>query len=57
VVEIGSDVIVFDHGFGAHHRLLEIGIPATRVSHLLFTFFGEDGLEISVAQPSWAKLM
>ena len=27
VVEIGSDVIVLDHGFGAHHRLLELGIP------------------------------
>jgi ribonuclease BN (tRNA processing enzyme) len=33
VVEIGSDVIVFDHGFGAHHRLLELGIPATKVTH------------------------
>ena len=33
VVEIGKDVIVFDHGFGAHHRLLELGIPATRVTH------------------------
>jgi len=33
VVEIGNDVIVFDHGFGAHHRLLELGIPPTRVTH------------------------
>ena len=33
VVEIGADVIVFDHGFGAHHRLLELGIPPTRVTH------------------------
>jgi ribonuclease Z len=33
VVEIGGDVLVFDHGFGAHHRLLELGIPATRVTH------------------------
>jgi ribonuclease BN (tRNA processing enzyme) len=33
VVEIGDDVIVFDHGFGAHHRLLELGIPATKVTH------------------------
>jgi len=30
VIETGEDVIVFDHGFGAHHRLLELGIPATR---------------------------
>ena len=33
VVEIGSDVIVFDHGFGAHHRLLELGISPTQVTH------------------------
>lgn len=33
VVEIGEDVLVFDHGFGAHHRLLELGIPPTRVTH------------------------
>ena len=33
VVEIGDDVIVFDHGFGAHHRLLELGIPPTKVTH------------------------
>jgi ribonuclease Z len=37
VVEIGNDVIVFDHGFGAHHRLLGLGIHASRVSHLFFT--------------------
>jgi len=24
VVEIGDDVLVFDHGFGVHHRLLEV---------------------------------
>ena len=33
LVEIGEDVIVFDHGFGAHHRLLELGVPPTRVTH------------------------
>lgn len=33
VVESGDDVIVFDHGFGAHHRLLELGIKATDVTH------------------------
>lgn len=33
VLEIGSDTIVFDHGFGAHHRLLELGIPPTKVTH------------------------
>jgi ribonuclease Z len=33
VVEIGKDVLVFDHGFGAHHRLLELGISPTQVTH------------------------
>ena len=42
VVEIGSDVIVLDHGFGAHHRLLELGIAATRVTHLFFTHLHYD---------------
>jgi ribonuclease BN (tRNA processing enzyme) len=37
VVRIGDDYLVFDHGFGAHHRLLELGIPATRVSHAFFS--------------------
>ncbi|HTC98288.1 MAG TPA: MBL fold metallo-hydrolase [Bradyrhizobium sp.] len=42
VVETGDDVIVFDHGFGAHHRLLELGIPATKVSHLFLTHLHYD---------------
>jgi ribonuclease BN (tRNA processing enzyme) len=42
VVEIGNDVIVLDHGFGAHHRLLELGIAATRVTHLFFTHLHYD---------------
>jgi ribonuclease Z len=42
VIEIGDDVIVLDHGFGAHHRLLELGIPATRVTHLFFTHLHYD---------------
>jgi ribonuclease BN (tRNA processing enzyme) len=28
---------VFDHGFGAHHRLLELGFAATQVSHAFFS--------------------
>ena len=28
--EVGADVIVIDHGPGAHHRLLESGHRATR---------------------------
>ncbi|KAB2919164.1 MAG: MBL fold metallo-hydrolase [Hyphomicrobiaceae bacterium] len=42
LVEIGNDALVLDHGFGAHHRLLELGVPATRVSHLLFTHLHYD---------------
>jgi ribonuclease Z len=42
VVEVGQDVIVFDHGFGAHHRLLELGIPATRVTHLFLSHLHYD---------------
>jgi ribonuclease BN (tRNA processing enzyme) len=37
VVRSGADTIVFDHGFGAHHRLIELGIRATEVSHLFIS--------------------
>jgi ribonuclease Z len=37
VVRCDDDYIVFDHGFGAHHRLLELGIRATQVSHLFIS--------------------
>jgi ribonuclease Z len=42
VVETGDDVIVFDHGFGAHHRLMQIGISAQQVTHLFFTHLHYD---------------
>jgi ribonuclease Z len=42
VFEIGSDVIVMDHGPGAHHRLLEAGYSASDVTHLFFTHFHYD---------------
>jgi ribonuclease Z len=42
VVEIGEDVLAFDHGFGAHHRLMELGIPATRVTHLFLSHLHYD---------------
>ncbi|MGH6621949.1 MAG: MBL fold metallo-hydrolase, partial [Alphaproteobacteria bacterium] len=35
VVETGDDVIVFDHGAGSHHRLLEAGYKATDVTHFV----------------------
>jgi len=37
LVRVGSDVMVFDHGFGAHHRLLELGVLATEVTHAFFS--------------------
>jgi len=33
VVRVAGSTIVFDHGFGAHHRLLELGIAPTQVTH------------------------
>lgn len=42
VVEVGKDVILFDHGFGAHHRLLELGIHPTRVTHLFLSHLHYD---------------
>jgi ribonuclease Z len=37
LVQIGASNIAFDHGFGAHHRLLELGVRATQVTHLFLT--------------------
>lgn len=42
LLEIDQAVIVIDHGFGAHHRLLQLGIPATAVTHLFFTHLHYD---------------
>jgi len=42
LVQLGSSCIVFDHGFGAHHRLLELGFRATQVSHLFLSHLHYD---------------
>lgn len=42
LVQLGSRYVVFDHGFGAHHRLLELGVRATQISHLFFTHLHYD---------------
>jgi ribonuclease Z len=42
LVEVDDQVLVFDHGFGAHHRLLELGVAATQVTHLFFTHLHYD---------------
>jgi ribonuclease BN (tRNA processing enzyme) len=40
--EVGDDVIVMDHGPGAHHRLLESGHRATDVTHAFFSHLHYD---------------
>jgi len=42
LIEVGDDVIVFDHGPGAHHRLLETGHRAVDVSQVFFTHLHYD---------------
>jgi ribonuclease BN (tRNA processing enzyme) len=42
LVEIGQDKILFDHGFGSHHRLLEAGLRATDITHLFFSHLHYD---------------
>ncbi|MET4578123.1 MBL fold metallo-hydrolase [Ottowia thiooxydans] len=37
LVQLNNQYIVFDHGFGAHHRLLELGIKPTQISHLFIS--------------------
>ena len=42
LVEIGDDLIVLDHGPGAHHRLLESEHRATDVTHAFFSHLHYD---------------
>jgi ribonuclease Z len=42
LLRIDSDVMVFDHGPGSHHRLLETGTKATDVTHAFFTHLHYD---------------
>jgi ribonuclease BN (tRNA processing enzyme) len=42
LIETGNDVIVMDHGPGAHHRLLETGKRATDVTHVFFSHLHYD---------------
>lgn len=42
MVEVGKDVLLFDHGPGAHHRMLEAGVKATQVTHVFFTHLHYD---------------
>ena len=42
LLEIGDDVIVVDHGPGAHHRLMEAGKRSTDVTHFFLTHLHYD---------------
>lgn len=42
LIRIGDDLIVMDHGPGAHHRLLESGHRAIDVSHAFFSHLHYD---------------
>jgi len=42
VLELGDDLIVFDHGGGAHQRFLEAGYRARDVTHLFLTHYHYD---------------
>ncbi|MDX1434225.1 MAG: MBL fold metallo-hydrolase [Gammaproteobacteria bacterium] len=42
LVKLGGDVMLFDHGPGAYHRMMEAGVKATEVSHVFFTHLHYD---------------
>src|SRR5262245_47404787 len=42
LIEAGRDVIVWDHGPGAHHRLLQTGRRSIEVTHAFFTHLHYD---------------
>ncbi|SRR6056297_3465312 len=42
LLEIGDDVIIIDHGPGAHHRFLELGRKATEVTHCFLSHLHYD---------------
>ena len=42
LIEVGNDLIVWDHGPGAHHRLMEAGHRSIDVTHAFFTHLHYD---------------
>lgn len=42
LVELGADRILFDHGPGAYHRMMEAGVKATDVTHVFFSHLHYD---------------
>jgi ribonuclease Z len=41
-LELGGDFLIFDHGFGAHHSLLKLGVSPTRVTHVFLSHLHYD---------------
>lgn len=42
LIDVAGDVLAFDHGPGAHHRLIEAGRRAVEVTHAFFTHLHYD---------------
>ena len=42
LVRVADDVLLFDHGPGAYHRMMEAGVSATEVSHLFLSHLHYD---------------
>jgi ribonuclease Z len=42
MVKVADDVILLDHGSGAHTRLLEAGVQATDITHMMFSHLHYD---------------
>jgi ribonuclease BN (tRNA processing enzyme) len=42
LIDVAGDVLVFDHGPGAHHRLIEAGRRAVEVTHACFSHLHYD---------------
>ncbi len=42
VIDIGNDLLVFDHGPGAHQRFLEAGFQAKHVTHVFLSHYHYD---------------
>ena len=42
LIEVGDDLIVMDHGPGAHHRLIESGHRSVHVSHAFISHLHYD---------------
>lgn len=42
MVEIGDDTILFDHGPGTYHRMMEAGVRAVDITHIFFSHLHYD---------------